>query len=66
MTNLSNAKIEDLLRSYKFLEDVCQFLEHKEHGIEGLSIGSSINHIVALKIQTHNKPHFMNMSLNEH
>ena len=41
------------LKTYKeainSLEDVCQFLEHKGHGIEALSIGSSINHIVALK-----------------
>lgn len=29
-------------------EDVCQFLEHKGHEIEALSIGSSIDHIVAL------------------
>ena len=41
------------LKTYKeainSLEDVCQFLEHKGHGIEALSIGSSIDHIVALK-----------------
>jgi len=41
------------LKTYKeainSLEDVCQFLEHKGLGIEALSIGSSINHIVALK-----------------
>ena len=41
------------LKAYKeainSLEDVCQFLEHKGHGIEALSIGLSINHIVALK-----------------
>jgi len=40
------------LKTYKeainSLEDVCQFLEHKGHGIEALSIGSSITHIVAL------------------
>ena len=41
------------LKTYKeainSLEDVCQFLEHKGHGIEALSIGLSIDHIVALK-----------------
>ena len=41
------------LKSYKeainSLEDVCQFLEHRGHGIKALSIGSSIDHIVALK-----------------
>ena len=41
------------LKSYKkainSLEDVCQFLEHRGHGIEALSIGSSIDRIVALK-----------------
>ena len=40
------------LKTYKeainSLENVCQFLEHKGHGIEALSIGSSIDHIVAL------------------
>ena len=41
------------LKTYKeginSLEDVCQFLEHSGHGIEALSIGSSIDRIVALK-----------------
>ena len=41
------------LKTYKeainSLEDVCQFLEHKGHGIVALFIGSSIDHIVALK-----------------
>ena len=50
-------KIEDgpvvpRLKTYKeainSLEDVCQFLEHRGHGIEALSIGSSIDRIVAL------------------
>ena len=43
-----------------------EFLEHKGRGTEGLSIGLSMDHIVALKVLTHDKPHFMNMSLNEH
>ena len=41
------------LKSYKeainSLEDVCQFWEHRGHGIEALSIGLSIDRIVALK-----------------
>ena len=41
------------LKTYKeainSLEDVCQLLEHKGHGIEALSTGSSIDHTVALK-----------------
>ena len=41
------------LKTYKeainSLKDVCQFLEHKGHEIEALSIGSSIDHIVVLK-----------------
>ena len=37
------------LKTYKEFEDVCQFLEHKGHGIEALAICSSIDHIVALK-----------------
>ena len=58
------------LKTYKeainSLEDICQFLEHKGHGIETLSIVSSISIILfPLKIPTHDKPHFMNASLNE-
>ena len=49
MTNLSSTKIKDLQRSYKFFGGCCQFLEHRGHGIEALSIGSSIDRIVALK-----------------
>ena len=30
-------------------EDVCQFLEHERHGIEALSITSSIDRIISLK-----------------
>ena len=41
------------LKTYKeainSLKDVCQFLEHKGHEIEALSIGSSIDRIVVLK-----------------
>ena len=41
------------LKTYKeainSLEDVCQFLEHKGHGIEALSIASSIDRVVSLK-----------------
>ena len=48
-----NGPVVPRLKSYKeainSLEDVCQFLEHRGHGIEALSIGSSIDRIVALK-----------------
>ena len=41
------------LKTYKdainSLEDVCQFLEHKAHGVEALLIGSSIDRLIALK-----------------
>ena len=41
------------LKTYKeavnSLEDVYQFLEHKGHGVEALSIGASIDQLVALK-----------------
>jgi len=57
------------LKTYKeaisFLEDICQFLEHKGHGIEALSIGSSIDHIVALK-NSNSQQATPYMSLNEH
>ena len=51
--NFDDDPVVPKLKTYKeainSLEDVCQFLEHKGHGMEALSIASSIDHIVSLK-----------------
>ena len=42
-------KLKTYNKAINSLEDICQFLEHKGHGVEALSIGSSIDHLIALK-----------------
>ena len=42
-------KLKTYNEAINFLEVVCQFLEHKGHGVEALSIGSSIDCLIALK-----------------